>query len=178
MNNKNLLLLLFSLFVLLGSYNYYIHNRSNTKSNKEMENNKLLKFNPKYAKKIKIEFLKNDKIISFYRKKGMWVMSKPIESEVKTRNINSLLSIFKLGYIDIIDKDDINYKQYGLDNPILKIILTIVKNNKKMNKVLAIGDNSPTSTSCYCKIDSIDKVYLIGILYKNELMRNYDYYIK
>jgi Domain of unknown function (DUF4340) len=96
---------------------------------------------------------------------GTWSISapKPLRADQSSvRNIVSTLS--SLSADRLLEEKAGDLKSYGLNQPTLEVSVT-EKNNKK--EKLLVGDNTPTGSAAYAKLDGDPRVFTIASYTKN-----------
>ena len=158
--NRNLLLILFVLSILLGGYAYYdtcIRVREAGKYGGGDRN-----FGLENVQEVWIK--SKGQAIYLKKKKGRWTGHIPFNKVVGNEKIDDMLSVLNFSIVRIIEADSSCLTQYGLDHPEIK--LSVKVKGKPGLKTFLIGYNNPTYTACYIKIEGQPEVLLAGILAK------------
>ena len=147
------------ILVLLAALAWWDESETKNQENQDKLKNRVLTFKPDQVKKI--EFFsprKNQKFVLQKSEAHLWSITKPISAKADQDKIVSFLkNLSEYQYERKIDKSQIDPKDYGLEIPSSKIILSL-ENENEMN--LQVGDKTPVGYSSYIKTSKSEAVYL------------------
>ncbi len=158
------------IFVLLAGFLYKLERQE-----RGQKVERIFTFN--YQEVEKIRLVKRGQTIILEKQGKEWKLMSSIKigadkSLDDERIIRNLLSIFDYGIIDVIDDNPKNLADFGLGNP--EFEFSIKMRGNPSFKTLYIGSDNPTQTSCYAKVETLPRVFLLGTLYKTDLDSIFD----
>lgn len=173
MTSYKLTLILLLLIACCGWYSLTLYHVS---PESQATPSKFAQFQEQDVQQITIRQHENKKTLVFKNLSSSWKMLQPHKMNIDQQKVESLLSIFDYGYIDILDITSNNLSTYGLDPP--TVSMSIIYKNQDIQHTfdLMIGNDSPNGTSCYGYTANEQKLYLLGILYKERLQQPPSYY--
>lgn len=115
----------------------------------------------------RIEIVKQDGRNTVLKKTDKWQIVEPEALAVDTDAVNGMVTaLSSLASERLVEENAANVAEFGLTRPQLQVIVT--KKDGKTVKVL-IGDETPTASGFFAKVDGENKVYTIGSFNKTSL---------
>lgn len=165
------------LFILIMSVGWYSLTLYQDSSETPATPHKFPQFRGHNVLQITIRQHNNNENVVFKKTSSSWKMIEPHETDIDQQKIESLLSIFDYGYIDILENELSDMTTYGLDPPTVSVSIIYTKQGAQNKFVLKIGNDNPNETSCYGQTTNDKKLYLLGIIYKEQLLQPSSYYL-
>ena len=158
--------------MLLGGYVYFCE-LGEKKAGTGEAVEKIFCFDLKEVKGIKVTF--QEKSILIKKENGEWKLKRPFDSPVQSKDISDITSIFNYGIVRVVHDNPHNLSQWGLSEPEIELSLEVAEGSKlSLWKTLFIGKENPSYTSCYAMVKGEVRVLMIGIAYKQELIRFFE----
>jgi len=115
---------------------------------------------------------KGSEAVALARSGDTWQITAPQPLPADQDSVNSLLSsVHPLNSVELVDEKAADLSQYGLANPTVEVDLT-EKGNKTQQ--LLIGDETPTGTDLYAKLENDPRVFTIASYSKSSLDKGMD----
>jgi hypothetical protein len=171
-HKRNIILVI--VFILLGLYVNFFEKGRGEKAIPKDEAQKIINFNAEDVEEIILKI--DNSNIHFKQKDRKWQIVSPVQADAIESKVISLLSVFDYPIVRVIDPNSLDLAQYGLNKPKIELGLRIKGENNYMT--LQVGDNSPRGLSCYAKQKEKPEVFLVGLLYKLELRKDVNYFLK
>jgi hypothetical protein len=150
---KNLILLL--ILVIIGGY-FYIFELN---GGQEKEKSKKL-INLSYSDIKSFDIRRDDIAISFNKIGENWYIEKPVKALADKDNVDAILRVISDTKIErVIDKGENKFSKYGLENPLIKLI---IKSKKLHVTTIYFGNSNPTETGVYIRKNSNPSIMLIN----------------
>lgn len=169
---RNRTIILSVIFLVLGAYVYLFESGGREKTEPSDETPKILYFDPGAVEEIKLKTTKTH--LWFKKKENQWYVQSPVHEKAVSERVDSVLSVFDYGFIRELDISEPDLSQYGLDFPEIEFAVRLAGEDDF--KTLLVGDTSPYGINCYAKLKESPRIYIIGILVKQELSRNLVYF--
>ena len=170
--NRNIILSI--VFAVLALYVYFFETGPKEKPSISEKAHKIMDFQLENAQEITLK-TETEKI--YFKKRGnQWQIISPVQSEARNDRVESLLSVFNYPVIRVISHHPSDLSEFGLDNP--KIELGLKLKNQTDFHTLQIGSNAPRGLSSYARLAEKPEVFLVGLLYKHQLNRKLDTFMK
>ena len=174
MVNRRIILIVVAL--LLGGYVFVYEIQGSKKGGTGAEQTeKIFYFDPHDVEEM--EITRENQTVLFRKEGKDWSVIRPkIHISNVDKRVYDLLSIFDYGIVDVIERNPSDISQYGLEKPKIRFSIKIKGDSK--HKKLLIGDNNPTGMSCYAMVAGKQSVLQLGIMYKLEMTREIEYFLK
>lgn len=116
----------------------------------------------------KIDLKKNaEDVVLTRNSSGNWELSAPKTLRADQSVASSMVSaLSSLSADRLIEPNATDLQQYGLTKPVVEVAIT-EKNNKSQK--LLFGDNTPTSSAVYAKLDGDPRVFTVASYTKNNI---------
>jgi hypothetical protein len=133
---------------------------------------KILTLNEADINKIEIKKKDSDAVVLERNSSGVWQITKPKLMNADQPAVSAVLSsISSLVSDRLVDEKPGNLTPYGLAAPAVEVALTD-KNN--VSHKLLIGDDTPTSSATYVKLDGDPRVFTIASFTKTGVVKTLD----
>jgi hypothetical protein len=128
---------------------------------------KILTLNENDITKLDLKKKSGDEVVLAKDNSGAWQISLPKPLRVDQTTMSSMLStLSSLGSDRLVEEKAGNLKPFGLDQPNLLVQIT-AKDNK--GQKLLIGDETPTGSAVYAKLDGDPRVFTVPSYSKNNI---------
>ncbi len=118
-----------------------------------------------------IEIVKRDAKPTVLKKADKWQLTAPEILAVDSDAVNGVVNTLKdLGSDRLVEESATNLGEFGLTQPQLQVNVT--RKDGKVTRLL-IGDETPTASGFFAKLDGENKVYTVGSFVKSSLDKNY-----
>ena len=172
MSNIKRTFLLLCLFAASGWLAYAVHS-SPDRQNTAQSN--FISINEIQSTDIQIRQHTKNQTLHFQKQNATWQLIQPIRSRIKPEALQALFDVFQFGAIERIGPQK-NMEQFGFDPPALTVTAWARKDPSNYSMSLEIGSNTPDDTACYARTGADSSVYVIGLLYKKQLLQPPSFY--
>ena len=121
---------------------------------------------------ITIRLVKNTRTILYQKEENGWWMKQPItikgDEEAADDIIQSIISVVET---DPVTDSPADLVQFGLDHPALEI--SVQRAGEEQAKTLLLGNDNPTSTTIYAKLEGSPRIFLVGSLIRWEVDKEF-----
>ena len=163
--------------LMLGGYVFLYDLLEIKEARENPETEAIIHFDPEHLQAIEIVLINKKQTIFLKKEDSQWRIKKPLGAPADPKRVDDLLSIFDYGYIEVIDESPSDISQYGLHTPEVELTITVNDERHITSHTLLFGSNNPTNNACYCKIKDEPKIFLVGVLYKNDLEKDVSFYL-
>ncbi len=159
-------IILFLILLVMGGYYYTRVNLSEKQQKQEEAAKKIFTTTEETLQEISIK-RQNEEIVLKKQEKS-WKMLQPVEASTDDEAVQRLITEFANAEQKKTIADDTSQDQeFGLDQPQLTVIVKGQEGSSPMQ--LAIGNETPTNSGYYARVDNQKKVVLISSLVKTGL---------
>ncbi len=96
----------------------------------------------------------------------IWVLNAPVKVKADEKAVSGLLaSAAKAQSEKVLAEKDVNWQEYGLDEP--RFSIALVTQDKKVE--FFFGESNPAKTSCYLRVEGDHRLFLVADALKNSL---------
>lgn len=114
----------------------------------------------------------------FAKQDGDWWLTRPRRERADNQRVQEILEVFQYGYVEAVGQARQGLQPYGLDKPALTLTFSGQAGGGPAKTVVSFGDDTPSGAMCYCRVESDPRVFTVGVLYKRELEKGAEYYLK
>lgn len=149
-----------ALVLALGTFIYFYEVEGGKKREEAEEKAKRL-FLFKKDNITSITLSRNNSKIALQKNNNVWNLVQPIEAKADKNTAESLISDFESAKVErSIESNPANWKAFGLENPNIKVMLT-VKDNKTFN--VEFGDKDFNGSSVFARIPGKEKILILPV---------------
>ena len=169
------------LILVLGalSFYFYLYEIKGTAERKraeerrekeEWQRSQIFLHHPQDFKKIRL--VKGTQTIVYQKKENVWWLEKPMTIKGSEEAVDDIIqSIINVVETDPIADTPSDLAQFGLDRPRMEISVQL--EGREQVKTLLLGDDNPTSTTVYAKLEDSPRVFLVGSLIRWEVNKEF-----
>lgn len=118
-----------------------------------------------------IELIKRDGKATVLKKTDRWQITAPETLAVDNDAVTGVVNTVKdIGSDRVVEENATSLGEFGLADPALRVTIT-TKDGK--TKKLLIGDETPTSSGYFAKLEGDNKVYTVGSFVKSSLDKTF-----
>ena len=173
---KNLLLILVLVAVSGYFYLYEVKGTAERKLAEEKKKNEAWQrsqiFFHSFQEFKKIKLVQGNKTIVYQKEKNEWWMKQPMTVKGSEEAVGDIIrSIINVVETDPVTDSTSDLAQFGLDRPRMEISVQL--EGEEQIKTLLLGDDNPTSTTIYAKLEGSPRVFLVGSLIRWEVSKEF-----
>jgi len=120
----------------------------------------------------KIRLVKGNRTIVYQKEKDEWWMKQPMVIKGNEEAVGEIIkSIINIVETDPVTDSTSDLAQFGLDRPRMEISVEL--EGEAQIKTLLLGEDNPTSTTIYAKLEGSLRVFLVGSLIRWEVSKEF-----
>lgn len=152
------------IFAVLGGAIYLDYLADTRRESKEAAEKKVFPIDPNDKNPVSgIDIIRGDKVVSLERKKGEWLMTKPVETRADSDKADGLVATLSwLRFTGRLGKDEAakDLKPYGLDPPALEVV--VHPSGGGADETLLVGSKSPIGSDRYARRKGDDEILTVS----------------
>jgi len=171
-------IILLIIFCALGAYVLWLPGTTGKSTGDDAVGQALLPVSPDAVTEIIVQYKDQRPELVMRKMDGGWQLVQPKQGKANPDHVRQLLDIFQYGYVEVLNGAGQGLASYGLETP--EIVLTLISsiNGKSSKAKVMFGQDSPSKAVCYCRVEGAPKIFTVGALYKRELEKSPDYFMR
>lgn len=130
----------------------------------------IFRYHPQDLKRIRLT--KANRTIVYQKEKQVWWMKEPMDIKGDENAADDIIqSIINVVECDSVADNPSDLVQFGLDRPKMKI--SVLLEGMEEPRTLLFGNDNPTTTTIYAKLEGSPRVFLVGSLIRWEVNKEF-----